>query len=241
MRGPKLTGFSKSQLLEFLRKAKGRPPWASERSGDGRTPLHVFSRGSRMAVDWHFDPSKLQGHFLVCKKSKTPTTNTPSSKVTASLREKPTHPQPPTQKRTVLDTATTSPWPPHWPCGWRPCRQCRRCPRLGEKRLRVGSPHSVPCSNHGNFQRGNLKRQRSCGCGSKPTKPLVNSKNRRQMDVHPPQNGAIGYAPWPCQFSDVCWFTIGLVWVSVLALKCPVVRMELGSAEIVWLRSGSNL
>ena len=34
------------------------------------------------------------------------------------------------------------------------------------------------------------------GCGSKPCIPGEH-QNRWQMDVHPPQNGAIGYAPWP--------------------------------------------
>ena len=34
------------------------------------------------------------------------------------------------------------------------------------------------------------------GCGSKPRKPLVNIESL-QMDVHPPQIGVIGYAPWP--------------------------------------------
>ena len=33
----------------------------------------------------------------------------------------------------------------------------------------------------------------SFGCGSRPCE----HQNTCQMDVHPPQNGAIGYAPWP--------------------------------------------
>ena len=33
-------------------------------------------------------------------------------------------------------------------------------------------------------------------CGSKPCTPGEHP-NRWQMDVHPPQNGAIGSAPWP--------------------------------------------
>ena len=39
--------------------------------------------------------------------------------------------------------------------------------------------------------------RKSCGCGSKPCTPGEH-QNRWHMGVHPPQNGAIGYAPWPC-------------------------------------------
>ena len=35
------------------------------------------------------------------------------------------------------------------------------------------------------------------GCVSKPKETPGEHQNRWQMDVHPPQNGAIGYAPWP--------------------------------------------
>ena len=38
------------------------------------------------------------------------------------------------------------------------------------------------------------------GCGSKPCKPGEH-QNRWYMGVHPPQNGGIGYDPWP--FEDV--------------------------------------
>ena len=37
------------------------------------------------------------------------------------------------------------------------------------------------------------------GCGSKPFTP-GERQNRCQMDVHPPKNGAIGYARWPKEY-----------------------------------------
>ena len=37
---------------------------------------------------------------------------------------------------------------------------------------------------------------RTSGCGSNPC-IFGEHQNRWQMDVHPPQNGAINYAPWP--------------------------------------------
>ena len=40
---------------------------------------------------------------------------------------------------------------------------------------------------------------RSLGCGSKPCTPGEH-QHRWQMDVHPPQNRAIGSTPWPLDF-----------------------------------------
>ena len=55
-----------------------------------------------------------------------------------------------------------------------------------------------PRRNHGFIVSLQLN---SCGCLSKPCTPGEH-QNRWQMHVHPPQNGAIGYAPWPCEDLD---------------------------------------
>ena len=44
---------------------------------------------------------------------------------------------------------------------------------------------------------GNPEHVKYVAVGQNPV-PLVNIKIGGRMDVHPPQNGAIGYAPWPC-------------------------------------------
>ena len=52
--------------------------------------------------------------------------------------------------------------------------------------------------------------QSGCGCGSKPRlspseHPNPHS-NRRKWVLHLPQNGTIGFDPWPCRFSFRCPF-----------------------------------
>ena len=44
-------------------------------------------------------------------------------------------------------------------------------------------------------------------------------RNRRQMDVHPPQNGAIGYAPWPCGLAT---FEIPIAMRSIILITHDV-------------------
>ena len=41
------------------------------------------------------------------------------------------------------------------------------------------------------------------------------------MGVHPPQNGGIGYDPWPFGFHDVFGGMKGIVSTFTLHLKCP--------------------
>ena len=71
------------------------------------------------------------------------------------------------------------------------------------------------------------------GCGSKPCTPGEH-QNRWQMDVHPPQNGAIGSAPWPYS-GYLSHSTLGVSgWKSLDGVPLasnlyePLVRSEFG-------------
>ena len=57
---------------------------------------------------------------------------------------------------------------------------------------RSGSKRST--QNHG--------KELAVGCGSKPCTPGEH-QNRWYMSVHPPQNGGIGFDPWPIQKADI--------------------------------------
>ena len=70
------------------------------------------------------------------------------------------------------------------------------CSAPGAPGAEVGISPSITSSS--SQPRPERKLSHGCGCQNVLV-PLVNVKNRWQMDVHPPQNGAIGYAPWPCE------------------------------------------
>ena len=67
----------------------------------------------------------------------------------------------------------------------RSTRSCSKSLRVSLRALRM-SPNQYSCKTS----------RCSNACGSKPCTPGEH-QNRWQMDVHPPQYGAIGYAPWP--------------------------------------------